>query len=102
AAAPAGATIEVHIGARIGAQLLGGVSFFVSKKDCNGNTVDDYFDIQSGTSADSNGNGVPDECDGPGTAFCFGDGSLATACPCAPPNAVPNPPAAPGHGCANS
>lgn len=37
-----------------------------------------------------------------GTSFCFGDGSLPTACPCALPNTVPNPPAAPGHGCANS
>jgi hypothetical protein len=37
-----------------------------------------------------------------GVGFCFGDGSLLTSCPCVPPNAVPNPPAAPGHGCANS
>ncbi len=36
-----------------------------------------------------------------GTSFCFGDGSLPTACPCALPNTVPNPPAALGHGCAN-
>ncbi|MFN0241714.1 MAG: TolB family protein [Planctomycetota bacterium] len=35
-------------------------------------------------------------------SFCFGDGSLATACPCAPPNTVPNPSGAAGHGCANS
>lgn len=34
--------------------------------------------------------------------FCFGDGSLLTACPCVPPNVVPNPSATPGHGCANS
>jgi hypothetical protein len=34
--------------------------------------------------------------------FCSGDGSLPTACPCVAPNTVPNPPAAPGHGCANS
>jgi hypothetical protein len=37
-----------------------------------------------------------------GTAFCFGDGSLATPCPCAAPNVVPNPAAALRHGCANS
>ncbi|MFN0242421.1 MAG: hypothetical protein ACKVWV_05960 [Planctomycetota bacterium] len=43
------------------------------------------------------GCGVP-----PGTRFCFGDGSLSTPCPCAPPDFVPNPPAAIGHGCANS
>ncbi|MFN0241692.1 MAG: hypothetical protein ACKVWV_02270 [Planctomycetota bacterium] len=34
--------------------------------------------------------------------FCFGDGSLSTPCPCAPPNTVPNPSGAAGHGCANS
>ncbi|MFN0242719.1 MAG: FG-GAP repeat domain-containing protein [Planctomycetota bacterium] len=37
-----------------------------------------------------------------GTSFCFGDGSLATPCPCALPNTVPSPSGAPGHGCANS
>jgi hypothetical protein len=37
-----------------------------------------------------------------GIGFCFGDGSLLTSCPCVPPNTVPNPPAMPGHGCANS
>lgn len=37
-----------------------------------------------------------------GAAFCFGDGSLPTPCPCAPPNTVPSPPAALNHGCANS
>lgn len=35
-------------------------------------------------------------------AFCFGDGSLSTPCPCAAPNTVPNPSGAAGHGCANS
>jgi hypothetical protein len=38
----------------------------------------------------------------PHPTFCFGDGTLPTPCPCVPPNVVPNPPAAPGHGCANS
>ncbi len=37
----------------------------------------------------------------PGVAFCSGDGSLPTVCPCALPSSVPNPPAAVGHGCAN-
>ncbi|MFN0007996.1 MAG: FG-GAP-like repeat-containing protein [Planctomycetota bacterium] len=32
---------------------------------------------------------------GPGAAFCFGDGSLATPCPCANSGAI-------GHGCASS
>ncbi|MFN0242014.1 MAG: M36 family metallopeptidase [Planctomycetota bacterium] len=35
-------------------------------------------------------------------AFCFGDGSLATPCPCAPPDTVPSPSGAAGAGCANS
>jgi hypothetical protein len=38
----------------------------------------------------------------PGTAYCFGDGSLPTPCPCVPPNVVPNPSGAPDAGCANS
>ncbi|MFN0243343.1 MAG: plastocyanin/azurin family copper-binding protein [Planctomycetota bacterium] len=37
-----------------------------------------------------------------GTSFCFGDGSLPTACPCAAPNFVPSPTGYQGHGCANS
>lgn len=37
-----------------------------------------------------------------GTSFCYGDGSLLTPCPCVPPNTVPSPSGAAGHGCANS
>lgn len=37
-----------------------------------------------------------------GTPFCFGDGSLATPCPCHAPNTVPVPSGAPDAGCANS
>ncbi|MFN0241737.1 MAG: CHRD domain-containing protein [Planctomycetota bacterium] len=36
------------------------------------------------------------------TAFCFGDGSLSSACPCAAPDTVPSPAGATAHGCANS
>jgi hypothetical protein len=36
-----------------------------------------------------------DDFAGPGTAFCFGDGSLATACPCGNDGTL-------GHGCDNS
>lgn len=36
------------------------------------------------------------------TSFCFGDGSLATVCPCAAPDTVPSPSGATAHGCANS
>jgi hypothetical protein len=39
-----------------------------SGKDCNGNEVDDAFDIELGTSLDQDGDGVPDEC-----AVCVGD-----------------------------
>ncbi len=39
---------------------------------------------------------------GVGSPFCSGDGTLATPCPCADPDTVPSPPAARGHGCANS
>ncbi|MFN0242013.1 MAG: extracellular metalloproteinase [Planctomycetota bacterium] len=43
------------------------------------------------------------ECTGESpSAFCFGDGSLATACPCALPDTVPNPSGASDAGCANS
>jgi hypothetical protein len=41
-------------------------------------------------------------CTSIGNSFCFGDGTLPTHCPCVPPNTVPNPSGAPGHGCANS
>lgn len=33
--------------------------------DCNGNFIDDAAEIAAGTSADANGNGVPDECESP-------------------------------------
>ncbi|MFN0244328.1 MAG: M6 family metalloprotease domain-containing protein [Planctomycetota bacterium] len=43
-----------------------------------------------------------DACDGIGAPFCFGDGSLATPCPCVPPNSVPFPSGGADAGCANS
>lgn len=61
--------------------------------DCNFNGVDDAVDIALGTSQDVGGDGIPDECDGVGTAVCFGDGS-GTPCPCAN--------GATGAGCTNS
>jgi hypothetical protein len=45
--------------------------------DCNVNAVLDVCDISSGTSYDSNGNGVPDECDDIG-ACCLGDMCVVT------------------------
>lgn len=71
--------------------------------DCNANGVADACDLAGALSFDHNGSGVPDECEGfDGAPFCFGDGSLATACPCAPPDAVPSPSGAASAGCANS
>ncbi len=34
--------------------------------DCNSNQIDDGCDITDGTSLDTNGNGIPDECECPG------------------------------------
>ena len=62
--------------------------------DCNGNNELDSCDIGNGTSSDLNGDGIPDECQSVGTAYCFGDGTGGT-CPCSNFGA-------PGHGCMNS
>jgi hypothetical protein len=40
-----------------------GKSFDVEMSDCNRNSVPDSCDILSGTSADAEGNGIPDECE---------------------------------------
>ncbi len=40
--------------------------------------------------------------DPPGSAYCFGDGSLPTPCPCSLPDTVPSPSGGPDSGCANS
>jgi hypothetical protein len=48
-----------------------------------------------GLGAPSNGIAERAPCEGPIVAYCFGDGSLTTACPCANFGAA-------GHGCANS
>ncbi len=45
--------------------------------DCNGNATLDICDIADGTSADENGNGLPDECDCPGDLDGDGDIDLA-------------------------
>ncbi|MBK7644291.1 MAG: PQQ-dependent sugar dehydrogenase [Planctomycetes bacterium] len=64
--------------------------------DCNGNGVHDGCDLASGASHDWNGNGVLDECEPTlATPSCFGDGTTATACPCANNGAA-------GRGCENS
>ncbi len=58
--------------------------------DCQPNGIDDAIDIASG-SPDKNANGIPDECEPPGTRYCFCD---STSAPCG--NADPS------AGCANS
>src|SRR5262249_23196432 len=37
------------------------------------NGIDDWFDIQSGTSVDANGNHIPDQCEAAACATCAGD-----------------------------
>jgi glucose/arabinose dehydrogenase len=44
--------------------------------DCNENGVRDACDILAGTSADADGNGIPDECEEPCYADCDGAGGL--------------------------
>lgn len=72
---------------------------YVLSPDCNGNGVADVVDIASGSTADVNLDGQPDECQSyVGGPFCFGDGldpSVTTPCPCANVGAA-------GRGCANS
>ena len=59
--------------------------------DCNGNGREDAVDVAAGSSADANGNGVPDECETTISSFCLCPAALA---PCG--NADP------AAGCANS
>lgn len=69
-----GDEITVNVATRLvnfGVTELGGMSFIVRKKDCNGNSTDDYFDILNGTSLDLNENGIPDECDPDAVAYGF-------------------------------
>ena len=49
-------------------------------KDCQPNGTWDALDISGGFSMDSNTNGVPDECEDPGDAFC--DCDTAAEAPC--------------------
>ncbi|MBN2446324.1 MAG: hypothetical protein JXO22_06355 [Phycisphaerae bacterium] len=52
-----------------------GQMFWPFPEDCNDNNIPDPDDIASGTSQDTNGNGVPDECEYmPGDCNC--DGSV--------------------------
>ncbi len=74
-------------GDELNAADSGGINPF---RDCNYNNVEDAVDIGNGTSADVNMNGIPDECEPPGTPFCF----CGTGAPCGNTDA--------NAGCANS
>ena len=67
--------------------------------DCNENGIDDSIDIEAGTSADRDDNGIPDECEFFIIPECIGSGTEngGVDCPCG--NEVP-----PGEvsGCENS
>ncbi len=63
-ALPAEGTETIHIGTRIGNQVMGGVSIIATKEDCNANDIEDFLDIRDGTSSDDDLNGIPDECEG--------------------------------------
>lgn len=45
--------------------------------DCNGNGVEDAVDIALGTSLDCDLNNIPDECEPPGSGFCYCTPALA-------------------------
>ena len=67
--------------------------------DCNGNGIDDSIDIDNGTSADLNFDGIPDECQPSITKECIGTGAGTPGgvdCPCG--NTIPPGSAA---GCVN-
>jgi hypothetical protein len=57
--------------------------------NCNGDQVPDVCQL------DANGDGVLDECQDGGTAYCFGSGAGSTPCPCGGVGAA-------GAGCPNS
>ncbi|MEM9802499.1 MAG: hypothetical protein AAGA20_19375 [Planctomycetota bacterium] len=48
--------------------------------DCNMNGVEDLVDILDGTSMDCDGNGIPDECEKPGSRVCDCSVSADSAC----------------------
>jgi hypothetical protein len=50
----------------------------VPDHDCNNNQIGDSVDIQNGTSLDTNGDGVPDECQSPCPANIITKGASAT------------------------
>ncbi|MFN0006455.1 MAG: PQQ-dependent sugar dehydrogenase [Planctomycetota bacterium] len=68
--------------------------YFDPGGDCNASGTEDLCDIAEGTSADSNANWVPDECESSATPVCFGDGT-GIPCPC-------DNTGLPGRGCDNS
>lgn len=64
--APDGQAERIWVEARTSdCLLLGGIGIDAKMEDCNGNGVDDWFDILNGVSEDANNDTTPDECDCP-------------------------------------
>jgi len=56
--------------------------YVAASADCDADGIPDDREIAEGTAVDTNGNGIPDGCEGlAGLLYCFGDGS-GTPCPC--------------------
>ncbi len=69
-----------------------GICLRVVVHDCNGNSLEDFCDIDAGTSEDCNVNEVPDECDiGQGTSADSNGDGVPDECELQPPSAAPVP-----------
>ena len=56
--------------------------YVAASNDCDADGIPDDREIAEGTTADVNGNGIADACEGfAGLLYCFGDGT-GTGCPC--------------------
>ena len=58
--------------------------------DCNDNNVDDIDDISTGTSSDTNGNGIPDECEDCNENGVLDDADVLAGAPDVDANGIPD------------